>query len=227
MPSGLAGDAVAAGRAQSLVAGLLMRRTVEGIRRLLEGAGAHLRPCGDGYDLYLSRDGRRRPADRLSEADLSALLALGPLSRDGEGRLCVQAQAAPAAHPRPEPDTSLIRLIRRQVFSRPQLLAFDQWRRDSEMALGGASLTLDWARLGGGSRTTRQTDVPLSRIQARRRYEAAEEALGDLAPLARRVGLEGWGLAAAERASRLIPGRGEAALGLAFDRLMRVYRIGS
>lgn len=205
-----------------------MRRTAETIHRLLQGAGAHLRPSGDGYDLFLSRDARRRPADRLSEADLRALLALGPLSRDCEGRLFAQGRTAPvSACFRPEPDSSLIRLFRRQVFTRSQLLALDQWRRDSEIALGGSSLTLDWARLGGGSRTTHQTDIPLGRIQARHRYEAAEAAMGDLAPLARRVGLEGWGLAAAERASRLMPGRGEAALCRALDRLMRVYRVGS
>lgn len=209
-----------------------MQRSAEAVSRLLTRPGAHLKPVADGYELRLGRDGRRRPADYLSEADLTAVLSHGPLTRRPDGRLVtrpeVRPEAVSAARLRPQRDEGdgLASLIRVKRFTRPQLLALAQWRRDHDEAGSGAHLTLDWSRLGGGGRATVAAEAPLYRLRARRRCEAADAALGDLAPLARRMGLEDWGLAAAERACGFAAGSALPSLSRALDRLAACYRIG-
>jgi len=207
-----------------------MRGGAQGVCRLLERSGAHLRPVPDGYELRLGHDGRRRPAAHLSEADLLAVLALRPLTRRPDGRLflCGPDEGRAPAQRRPQGDgdeAGLSGLIRRKAFPRHHLLALAQWRRDHDMAVAGAHLTLDWSRLGGGGRASAASEAPLYRLRARKRCEEARAALGDLEPLARRAGLEDWGLAAAERSCGLRPGTGAAHLAQAFERLSAYYRI--
>jgi|GEM_PF-3343567 len=216
-----------------------MQRSAEAVSRLLTRPGAHLKPVADGYELRLGRDGRRRPADHLSEADLTAVLGHGSLTRCADGRLVARPKSSPESYPesvsatplrprRPEREggDGLIRLIRAKTFTRIQLLALSQWRNDHEAAASTAHLTLDWSRLGGGGRATAASEAPLYRLRARRRCEEADAALGELAPLARRMGLEDWGLAAAERACGLMPGSGPVHLSRALDRLAVFYCIG-
>lgn len=194
-----------------------MRGTPEGVREKLGQAGAHLKPVAGGYELRLSADGRRRAVDRLNEADLQAVQALGPLTRHADGRLSLKI--APAA-------VDLADLIREGYFDRCQLLALDQWRRDHEAGFAAEALTQNWARFGGGGRTTTAGDASLYRIYARRRVEEAERALsgagGDMARAVRRVSIEGWRLAAAGFAENAA-----AQLSQAFDRLAVYYRIGA
>lgn len=189
-----------------------MRGAPEAVREKLGQAGAHLKPVPGGYELRLNADGRRRAVDRLSEADLQAVLALGPLARHADGRLSLKT--APAA-------VDLADLIREEWFDRCQLLALDQWRRDHEAAFASEALTQNWARFGGGGRTTASVDAPLYRIHARWRVEEAERALGDLALAVRRVSIEGWQLAAAG-----LTENAAVQLSQAFDRLAVYYRIG-
>lgn len=184
-----------------------MRGTASALRERLRAPGAHLKPVSGGYELRLTSDGRRRAVDRLSEADLRAVQALGPLTRHADGRLSLI----------PPPD-DLSGLIREGYFDRLQLLALDQWRRDHATAYAGDRLTQDWGRFGGGGRGTCASYLPLYRVQARRRCEEAAGVLGDLAGLARRVGLEDGALSQAAC--------GAAQLREAFDRLAVYYRIG-
>lgn len=184
-----------------------MRGTPEALRERLKAPGVHLKPVAGGYELRLTADGRRRAVDRLSAADLRAVQALGPLTRHADGRLSLM----------PPPD-DLSGLIREGYFDRLQLLALDQWRRDHATAYAADRLTQDWSRFGGGGRSTAASDLPLYRLQARRRCEEAAVALGDLAAPARRVGLEDWPLSRATCAPE--------ALTEAFTRLSGYYRIG-
>jgi hypothetical protein len=120
-------------------------------------------------------------------------------------------------------------LFARRMITRRQLEAGEQLRSDWERGGLSPNVTMQWdsapvGRQRGGSAAA--PDLLASRIDARRRFEAAVEAAGPgLSDILWRVVCSGEGMREAETALGWPARAGKVVLSLALDRIANFYRL--
>jgi hypothetical protein len=123
-------------------------------------------------------------------------------------------------------ESPLAWLARRGLVSAAQLAAGERLRADHARAGLGARVTMRWdpAPVGRHERQGGAEGQALGSLAARRRFEAAMEAVGPgLSDVLWRVVCEGEGLSEAERGLGWPARAGKLVLGLALDRLVAHY----
>lgn len=128
-------------------------------------------------------------------------------------------------------ESPLAWLARRGMLDTRQVAAGERLRADHYRAGLGARVTMRWdaapqgkdRSFGGGA-----TEQALAAIEAKRRFDAAMEAVGQgLSDILWRVVCEGEGVSEAEKGLRWPVRSGKLVLGMALDRLAIFYQIGN
>ena len=158
------------------------------------------------------------------------MLAERPLPRDGQERkpgAAVRKAARSVTVNLAESPLGWLRA--RGLVSERQLLAGERLREDWERAQLAPSVTMRWDAppTGKGARGAPEiADSTTAQIAARRRFDAAVEAVGPgLSEVLWRVVCAGEGMRDAEQALGWPARAGKLVLGLALDRLAEFYRV--
>lgn len=167
------------------------------------------------------------------------LLAERALPRDGEERTAQRTARSPSRQGKAAKvrsvtvnlaESPLGWLRARGLVSERQFDAGERLRHDWERALLSPSVTMRWdapPTAKGARGAPMVSDPTIAQIAARRRFEAAVEAVGPgLSDVLWRVACAGEGMRDAERALSWPARAGKLVLGLALDRLAAFYRIG-
>lgn len=122
-------------------------------------------------------------------------------------------------------------LHHRGLLTDGQYEASEKLRADYERCHLGARVTMDWnpaASIAKGRRSASAITPGMGQIDAKRRFDAALAAVGPgLADICWRVICAGEGMAVAEKSLGWPTRSGRVILGLALDRLVAYYGIGS
>lgn len=157
------------------------------------------------------------------------LLAERPLPRDGDERKSGRPERLARSVMANLAESPLGWLRARGHISLRQFDAGEQLRSDWERALLSPSVTMRWDAPPPGRTARGASAVPdpsLSQMQAKRRFEAAAEAVGPgLSEILWRIVCAGEGMREAERALGWPARAGKLVLGMALDRLAEHYRI--
>lgn len=122
-------------------------------------------------------------------------------------------------------ESPLAWLARRKMLDSRQVMAGERLRADHYRAGLGARVTMRWEASPGGSSGNRDaSDQTLGRIEARRRFDAAMEAVGPgLGDIVWRVVCEGEGVSEAEKGLGWPARAAKLVLGMALERLADHY----